>query len=158
MAHLPPPRFGPLLLLLSLMCLNCTGAVTAQSADDQIGFVRLHMTHNTLSLIETTVKPGKLKRSRSQTSPSGAIEFEVAGKTGAVSFVDSIDDPLVQRLEGVGATGTLETKLVELDEAEFTVRIPYSLEQQTLSFYRLSTGDDPGKTRRNLIGTFELPQ
>jgi hypothetical protein len=86
-----------------------------------------------------------------------AIEYEVIGMSGEVAFQGSMADPLVELYEGVGASGELQTVEIEREEVEFTIRIPYSGEEQTIAFYRTLTEGGANKVDRRPIGSFELP-
>jgi hypothetical protein len=145
------------LFALSLVALICVDRASAQSEGNQIAFLRFRMSNDALTLLDMNVRPGKLKKLRGYSEINGEIEFDLVGKTGEITYSSSIEDPLVQRVEGVGDTGELVVVELELDEAEFTIRIPYSDHLESIAFRRRSHDRSSKTIDYEPLGLFELP-
>lgn len=132
--------------------LGCVGPSAGQSSQpDRIGFVRMMVTENSVTLLETTVRPGRLKAERSQAK--GELAFDVLASDERVMWTGTLDDPLVVRQEYVDEDGQLRVRVIEQEEAEVIIRIPVSEARHTIRLFRTS---GVGKSSdRQLIGSVE---
>ena len=150
-----------LCLLVSLLLLPVVSASPADDeiADSDIAFLQFRTDGEKISLVDSRVVPGSLKRARLP-ELNREITYEVGAKTSGIVFEGSLANPLVKRLEyeDPDNPGQLKSKTIELTEAEFTLRIPYREEIDHITFYRTEPSDQAeGKsTVRTIISTVPL--
>jgi hypothetical protein len=120
-----------------------------------IVFLRLHIDKDSISLIESIVVPGALKQPRAGSSYRD-IYYEIESKTGSIIASGTVDDPLFRSVEyeDPDNPGTLKTKLIELSEADFVLRLNYKDDIEFVSFYRVtgSRRDSGDKSSQELLG------
>jgi hypothetical protein len=157
--------------LLALVCF-CVGVseLCAQPKElDQILFLHLRMKGGTLTLVKSATVPGVLK-SRRSADKKAPLQLEVETAEGASLWSDTMNDPSVRRYEyeDPDNPGVIKSKVVRLNEVEFTVRVPLKKEARRLSFYRVSPPAEKGKTliapdaksskpAKELIARIDLP-
>lgn len=138
-----------------LLLMFCSGPLQAgKSINSEIIFLQLHIDKDSISLIKSVVVPGAIKQPRVG-SISKDIYYEVESKTGSVITSGTVDNPLIRRVEyeDPDNPGTLKTKVIELSEADFVLRLNYSDDIEAVSFYKLTSNrNDPGeKPSRELL-------
>jgi hypothetical protein len=157
--------------LLALVCF-CVGVseLCAQPKDvDQILFLHLRMKDGTLTLVRSATVAGVLK-SRRSADKKAPFQLEVETAEGASLWGEKMTDPSVRRYEyeDPDNPGVIKSKVVQLNEVEFTVRVPFKKEARRLSFYRVSQPAEKGKTliapdaksskpAKELIARIDLP-
>jgi len=153
-------RFAFLLALMA-MALPGASAVNAQpQSEAQIVFLHLRMKSDTLALVKSALRPGRVKQRR-LVEKSGGIYYEVISASGKSLWQGVTDDPSQQRLEyeDPDHPGELKIKYVELNEAEFTLRIPFKPAMHRLELYRIAPAAPVSgrqKVARQLIGSVPL--
>ena len=120
-----------IILLLGMQ--SCAGTRPAQ-AQERIGFVRLLVTEDAVTVLESGAEPGRLKRPRGE-GRRQAVAFDVL-LGGEVVWRGGMDAPLRQRLEYVDDEGRLQTQFVQREEAEVTLRFPVTQARYRLRLYR----------------------
>jgi len=141
-------RIATLLLAVFLISTTLYAASASDRAsestgnDQQIVFLRFHADSGGISFVGADMAVGTLKAHRAE-SLSGDIYYEVESTGGTVLSSGSIDDPLKKRLEyeDPDSTGVIRSTMVQLDEAEFIVRLRYDSEMNAVSFYRTINAD-----------------
>ena len=139
--------------------------VSTTNRADGILFLHLRRDTNGIVLLDSNVRPGRLKPQASR----GDIEFETAsagdaGDAGDAGILDRglIQDPLVQRFEyeDPESPGRIKVKIVERPSAEFFIRVPNREAAKTIRFYR-KPRQEPGRlapqAARELISEVILP-
>jgi hypothetical protein len=134
----------------------CSGPLQAEeSGNAGIVFLRMYIDRDSISLIESIVVPGAFKQPRAG-SISRDMYYEVESKDGTVVTSGTVDDPLVRRVEyeDPDNPGTLKSKVIELSEADFVLRLNYSDDIEFVSFYKLTTNrnDSSEKPSQEFLG------
>ncbi len=129
-------------------------------AQDGIVFLHLHLKDNTISLLESNVRPGTLKESRAVHHKAG-LSFEVLSDNNSTLFVNTVNDPSVQHYEyeDPNSSQRLINKEVLQNDVEFFLRVPYIKEMRRIRFYRTTLLSDQAKSQRLnkvLLGIIEL--
>ncbi len=150
-SHRPQLVAGFLLLLMF-----CSGPLQAGESDDTgIIFLQLHIDKDSISLIKSVVVPGVIKQPRAGSSYRD-IYYEVESKTGSVIASGTVDNPLIRRVEyeDPDNPGALKTKVMEMSEADFVLRLNYSDDIEAVSFFKVTSNrNDPGeKPSQELLG------
>lgn len=136
-------------LLLVTVAMGCTSASKAQPQPaDAIGFVRLALTDSTLTLLEASSVPGRLKAPRSRPAPE-ALTFDVLA-AGRVVWTETLEDPLLERVEYVDDAGQLRSRIEPRTYAEITLRMPVVAPRQVVQLYRTDASNK--QAARALIG------
>jgi len=131
------------------------------NAAPQIWFLHLKIRDQAVTLLDTSTRPGVLKR-QLELAPAG-IRYELVSAAGTCLWKGTIPDPVVRHIEyeEPAGSGVLKRKSVAVNEAEFVVRIPVLPEAKRLNFYRLepSVIADPEQKSpaHQLLGSVELP-
>jgi hypothetical protein len=141
-------------------------SVCAQESSPKILFLRLKLESNQVSLISTSVTPGRMKGFSAERP---ALDVEVATSTGQVLWTNNLPHPSIRRLEYEDPEhpGHLISKEVELTNTEFSVRVPVFKEAYRVNFY-LPPSPAPNAPLANalvtnlppvrkLVGTIALP-
>ncbi len=140
-------------IIIVLSGLTCLGAEIAD--DSNILFLLLHTDGNSVTLKESTIVPGSLKRPR-QLPGLNDIEYKVISSDSAVLFQGYINNPLVKRIEYEDADnpGQLKTKIIELPESDFMLRIIDHRDMKHIDLYRVANRSNlkSEKTSREFIG------
>ena len=150
------PRAGWLVALtLASLLANATAQTNETS---KIVFLRLQLKGQSVSLIETTVRPGYLKTRRNLDLPDG-IHFELSDRAGHPLWHGAIEDPRVRAVEyeDPPRSGKLKRKEFRLSEAGFTVRVPMLADAKRIEFYTLERADSGKDERRKSLGKLPLP-
>ena len=124
-------------------------AGSAQAADQattRIAFLQLHIDSSGVRLEGATVVEGAIKQPRGESHRAG-IFYEVVLKDRTVLTSDVVADPLIRRFEyeDPDQPGRLRSKIVELDEAVFTIRIPYQDAVAQVVISRVSQSPDASR-------------
>ena len=144
-------------LLLSPSLAPCT--VAAQPKEENvIVFLHLRMKDGQVTLVKSSTAPGVLKTPSEQ--PARAIQFTIENAAGAAVWTSTMDDPAVRRLEYTDpdAPGVIKSRIVQLDDVEFTIRVPQRKDGVKLAFYRGAGSPfaKQGAAEKKLIGTITL--
>jgi hypothetical protein len=128
-------RIGAALLVFMLASTSSLPAQPPSAA--QIVFLKFKMKNDTLALVQSAIRPGVLKQKRGGES-RGEISYEVRSASGKLLWRGAIADPLLQRFEHEDPAnpGRIKIKSVKLNEAEFTLRVPFQPEAHRIEFYR----------------------
>ncbi len=130
---------------------------------DQIVFLHLRLKDGVVTLLRSSVKPGRLKTPIAS-DKKGEIHLELTGTNGVPLWSEVMADPTVQRLEYEDPEhpGTMKIKEVKVAEAEFIVRVPFHKDGRQLNLHRLdkpanrAVAAAPG-TKKKLLGTVTVP-
>lgn len=145
-------------LIIALFLISSVISV-ATGTEDKIVFLKFRIDSNSIVLTKTTLADGKLKNSRNNIS-NKEIYFEVVSKDSRLLSSGNIENPLVKKLEyeNPDKPGELLHKIVNLESAEFTVRINYNNQIDRINFYRAQYDKDLKTIRNseNLIGSVSL--
>jgi hypothetical protein len=141
-------RVSAWILALVLVDLSLTtGLLRAQSkAPDKILFLHLRMKDGAITLVKTATTPGLLKSHRGA-GKRGPIEFELQNTEGAPLWRETMSDPSIRRYEyeDPDNPGVIKSKVVQLGEVEFVVRVPFSKATRRISFYRTEAASEKAR-------------
>ncbi len=132
--------------------LALTSLVSAQTPDAaQIVFLKIKMKNDTLTLVQSALRPGVLKQKRGGET-RGEISYELRSASGKLLWRGAMANPLLQRFEyeDPANPGQLKIKSVKLSEAEFTLRVPFKPETHRIEFYRQEAGQGWQKVSRHV--------
>ena len=159
---------GTKLYITTVVCglvllLGLSPSLNAQVVQDQqILFLHLRLTNGVVHLVASTAVPGHLKPAVTTEKP-GDLYLELISTNRLSVWTGVVSDPLVHRYEyeDPDHPGQLKAKVVKLDQAEFTVRVPGRKEANQLNIYRLEppatqSGMAASRPSRTLLGTIEL--
>ena len=150
-------------------CVACLAGlilfIPPMSARDQeqekILFLHLRIKGEVVTLLKCSTRPGVLKKPHHQ---KGELTLDLISADGAALWTTVMEDPRIQRFEyeDPDNPGQLKTKVVQLPETEFMVRVPYKKAAKRLVIFRHEpvSGDAPGKAAkvaRRDLGNFDLP-
>lgn len=137
-------------LTIAILAACCFGAERM----DRILFLHLRMQDGAVSLVRSSIRPGRLKTPIAS-DRQGVIQLQLTAEPGVVLWTEVMADPLCRRLEYVdpGSPGMLRTKWVQVTQAEFTVRLPFYPEGRQLTLHRLER-----PATRALAATAALPR
>jgi hypothetical protein len=126
---------GAALLVFILASTSSLPAQTPSAA--QIVFLKFKMKNDTLTLVQSAIRPGVLKQKRGSAT-RGEISYEVLSASGKLLWRGAMADPLLQRFEyeDPAMPSRIKIKSVKLSEAEFTLRVPFNPEAHHIDFYR----------------------
>jgi len=148
--------------LLFLMLARPLAVEAQTNGAPGILFLHLKVQKQTVSLVEATVRPGVLKPGPE--GDSTALHCQLVSEAGTPLWKGSLADPTVRHFEyeDPATPGKLQHRVVQLDEAEFTLRVPSLPEAHRIDFYKLrsdSAGEAGGqKGSRTSWGSIRLPQ
>ena len=138
------------------------GASLAQTnAEPKILFLQLKVKGGAVSLVKSATRPGILKRTR--TPAADELQFELLSETGESLWRAGVPDPTVRRVEyeDPPGSGNLKSKVIQLEEAEVTVRVPVVPKGHHVEFYRLEAPTPGAKGEKTFahrsFGTVRLP-
>lgn len=128
---------------------------------DQILFLHLKLKDDAITLVGSSVKPGRLKTPFAP-DKKGQVHLELTSTNGTVLWSDVIADPTVQRLEykDPDHPGALKTKQVKVAETEFTLRLPFHKDAKQLKLHSLekpANRADAVKRTKKLLGSVAIP-
>ncbi len=152
---------GRVLSLVILILFLFTGDSFSAGEKNQskILFLQIKIKDNSLILIKKDIRPGVLKQIP-HSPDSDFLFYQVFSSSGALLWKGGIKDPSVVRYEyeDPDQPGKLKVKEIRLDEAEFTLRIPYNPEFQRIEFYKSVPSNDNKKQSvdRKSLGTIKL--
>ena len=148
-------------VMVALFSLAGAWAVEAQTnARPQILFLHLIVTNQAVSLVDSNLRPGVLKPGLE--ADSTGLFFELISEAGTALWKGSMADPSVRHLEYEDPANPdrLLHKSVQLDKAEFTLRVPFHEQARRINFFKLSAGG-PGAAQqaasRTSLGSITLP-
>jgi hypothetical protein len=124
-------------------------------------FLHLKVTNQVVSLVEANIRPGVLKPGPE--GDSAALHCELVSDAGKSLWKGSVADPTVRHLEyeDPAHPGKLQHRVVQVDAAEFTLRVPVLPEARRVDFYKVrpDSGKDGGgqKAARASWGSISLP-
>jgi len=147
------------LAILSLFLLSLYALAAAEKNQSKILFLHLKFKDNTITLVKTTIRPGVVKPMLPP-KDSDFLYYEVSSSSGVLLWKGGIKDPSFVRYEyeDPDQPGKLKVKEIKLEEAEFTLRIPYNPEFQLIEFYKSVPSNDNKKqsAERKSLGTIKL--
>ena len=127
------------MLIPALLGLLTSGFVYGQAkTDDKFLFLHLQLKDGVITLIKSAAVPGVLKPQRRLDKP-GAFQFDAESAAGVSLWSGAMNDPSIRRYEYADPDnpGAIKAKVVQLNQVEFTVRLPILKEAHHLSFYRM---------------------
>jgi hypothetical protein len=142
--------------MLPLLVLIICGRVFAQQSGDRILFLHLERGVQGIHLLESQLRPGKLK----PTAGQGILDFEAVNAAGDVVHSGRCADPSAERIEYVDAIepGRLRSMRVEREQAEFVIRVPANGSRSIRFYQRAQEPDRLGaQSVRRLISEIEIP-
>ncbi len=123
-------------------------------------FMRLHISEDGVSLVESSVVPGSLKKPRAEFGPEvSGIYYDVRSETDSLITSGRFDNPLIRKLEyeDPDNPGALKQKIISLTETDFMLRIAFSDQIRRVTFYELDSSQEPrGGPRRIPLGTISI--
>jgi hypothetical protein len=139
--------------LLFLFLVSLLPAEAQTNTSPGILFLHLKVKNRMASLVETNLRPGVLKP-----APEGdatALFCELVSEAGTPLWKGSIADPTVRHLEyeDPANPGQLLHKIVQVDEAEFTLRVPALPEARRIDFFKLRLGSSAAAGSQNFSRT-----
>ena len=156
-------------LLSALLGLMTSALALGQAAkDNKILFLHLRMKDGAITLVKSASVSGTLKPQRRAENP-GTIQFDVETAAGVSLWSGAMDDPSVRRYEyeDPEKPGAIKTKVVQLAEVEFVVRVPVLKGAHHFSLYRLEAPpakapaepavEQQAKPARSLLVRIALP-
>lgn len=147
------------LILIGSICFCHSNWLNAQSiSPSKIVFLQLRMKNDSIVLIKSSVKIGKLKE-RHVPEEVGKILFVLESDEGAELYSNVINNPLVLRYEyPKNDQGELETTIEKRNEAEFWIRFPLKEGIKRISFYRIDSTQNKraNKNDLTLLGKINL--
>lgn len=150
-------RFGRFAFAISVLVLS----VCCWAGDkDQILFLHLRLQDDTVTLVKSDTRPGRLKVPVG--SRKGEIILELLASDELVLWSSVIQDLRFRRIEfpDPDHPGALKTKLITSHAAEFTVRLPFHAAARQVRLQRLEktvNGSRPMTATAALMGTITLP-
>jgi hypothetical protein len=147
------------MLVVLLACSRTAEAQTNTSPG--ILFLHLKVTNQVVTLVEANVRPGVLKPGPEGNST--ALHCELVSDAGKSLWKGNVADPTVRHFEyeDPANPGKLQHRVVQMDEAEFTLRVPALPEARRIDFYKLrpDSGKEEGgqKVTRTSWGSISLP-
>ena len=156
-------------LWLSVLLGLMTSALAFGQAkeENKILFLHLRMKDGVITLAKSITVPGTLKPQRRLEKP-GAFQFELETAAGVSLWNGAMDDPSIRRYEYEDPEnpGAIKTKMVQLAEVEFVVRVPVLKDARQFSLYRTETSTAKGgappagaqaRPARTLLTRIQLP-
>jgi hypothetical protein len=147
-----------------LLVLLLAGSPRAQAQTNTapgILFLHLKVTNQVVSLVEVNLRPGVVKPGPE--ADATALCCELVSEAGIPLWKGSIADPTVRHLEyeDPANPGQLQHKVVRVEEAEFTLRVPALPEARRIDFFKRPSGsteeERPQKPSRTSWGSITLP-
>src|SRR5262249_54543640 len=130
---------------------------------DHILFLRLKMDEHQVTLLSSSVRPGRLKTPPIDPSVPGLF-LELSGREGHFLWSSVVPDPTILRLESPSPErlDELQTWEKRFREAEWTVRVPLHPQATQMKVYRWGElfRRLEGRNREEvneLVGTIQLP-
>jgi len=144
--------------LCTAFLLALAGEPAVAQGNSQVVFLHLKLKQGKLILLDRNVRGGSVKQSRA-VQQYATWNYDVRSRSGEVLWSGTMRDPSLRRYEyeDPNEPGKLKGRHVDLDNAEFTVRIPDIVGADRVEFYR-SIASSAGAERpvRQLIGTIPL--
>jgi hypothetical protein len=147
--------------LVLLLLAASTPAQAQTNTTPGILFLHLKVTNQVVSLVEANLRSGVLKPGPE--ADGTALCCELVSEAGTPLWKGSIADPTVRHLEyeDPANPGHLQHKIVRVDEAEFTLRVPALPEARRIDFFKLPPGSagaaGPQALPRTSWGSITLP-
>ncbi len=145
-------------LIITLLLISSVIAKAA-GTENKVVFLQFHIDSNSISLTKSTMADGELKKTRIRTE-SKEIYFEIVSKDSQLLSSGNIENPLVRKFEyeNPDKPGEILNKIINLESAEFTVRVDYNNRIDKINFYRTHFEKDIKSVRNseNLIGSVSL--
>ena len=149
--------------ILAFVFLLLAGGRTADAQTNPqpyILFLHLKVTRQAVSLVESNLRPGLLKPGLE--ADTTGLSYELVSEAGTALWKGSMADPNLRHLEyeDPANPGKLLRKSVQLDEAEFTLRVPFHQAARRINFFRLATGGAGAAqlaVARTSLGSITLP-
>jgi len=158
MTHYKAP-WGKFLILMAVV----TSSWCQASDKDQIVFLHLKLKGQEVTLVDSSVRPGRYK-TVSTPDKKGVFYLELVSTNGTTIWSDVMADPAFRRheYEDPDHPGSILVKEVALPEAEFTVRVPFHKTARKLKLFRLDKLSNrveaalPGRRKQGL-GSVAVP-
>lgn len=130
-------------------------------AKNQILFLQFRMKGDTLTLVNSALRSGNLKRQRPHEIRNG-LEYSFRSSDGTVLLEGTLSDQSVRRYEyqDPDNPGRIKFKEITFKDVEFTIRAPYQSSMYSLDVYRVRATPSSGtlaKFRKTPLAIFVLP-
>jgi hypothetical protein len=125
-------------LIINSTLLQISVPINAQKDDEgKILFLHLKMKDNTITLEKSTIRSGIVKQKKG-VEKKGEIYYELLSSSNSLLWNGEMEDPIVKRFEyeDPDNPGQLKLKVVHLNEAYFTLRVPFKKEINHITFYK----------------------
>ena len=124
-------------LMVSLIAALLLPCLVRAGDNDQIQFLHLKLKDGAVSMVGSSVRPGRLK-SANEPDKQGELHLDLVATNGASLWSGVLADPLIRHYEyeDPESPGALKIKTVQLTEAEFTVRVPFHKDAAHLRIVR----------------------
>jgi hypothetical protein len=127
------------------------------SEKERILFLTIELTGQSVQIVETVVRPGRLK-SPSPDQQTGEFQYELLNQQGRILWQAAESNPLNLRYEYVDSLGNLNTIAVPLERTSVMIRVPFIESAHSVRFLikPSSTRIDPGDSLWRTIGILPL--
>ncbi len=146
-------------ILMISICVCSSNWLNAQSiSPPKIVFLQLRMKNDSIDLIKSSVKIGKLKE-RYVPEEVGKILFVLESDEGVQLYSHVVNNPLVLRYEyPKNDQGEIGTTIEKRNEAEFRIRFPLKEGIKRISFYRIDSmrNNSTNKNDLTLLSKIDL--
>ena len=134
-------RTHAVICFISFLAL-CLPPAGAAAGGDRIAFINIRMVGGEPVLESVEIVEGKLKIPKKLHLGREKLYCEVIDASGESIFETVVPDPSIQRFEYADEDGRLHSKVVNLEEAYISIRIPYDEAARTLEIYRVEASPD----------------
>ncbi len=157
------PRFRRFrrLAIFAWLALAAALMAGAAPAEEGILFLHLRLKDGVVTLVESSVRPGVLKKPRDGIA-RGNLSFQMVTGDGIVLEEGAAEDPSTRRLEyeDPDHPGQMKVKIIQAPDVEFTVRLAYRTTGRKVRFHRRPVAA-PGSVAKaqvmTFIGEIDLP-
>jgi hypothetical protein len=134
-----------------LICFWLNAIWAGPAHEPQILFLHFKVKNNQVVLVSKTIRPGTLKHFREGTTDE--LHYELMSETGETLWTAAVPDPTAREIEyeDPPGSGKMTRKSVNLDEAEFTVRLPVVDSAHHIDFYKLENSSTDPKAEPRLV-------
>ena len=147
-----------LLCTCFIICINLKAQNDTNNSsinnESKILFLTLHINNNNISLIDSKVYSGYLKKPRIE-SVSIGLYYEVISSDNKIVETGFSENPLIKHFEyeDPDRPGQIVHKIVKLQSTDFMLRIRYNENINHIKYYFQNSTD---KSDRKFIGLIEL--
>ena len=124
--------------------------------DGKIAFLKFKYDGEKVTLLDSKLVDGTIKEKRKEFDPA-ELRYDILDKDKRTLMYDAIDNPLEKKFdfEDPENPGQMKAKVVQVPEAEFTIRINYTDEIGFIRFTKYGKNPQKGGMVLKIIG--EIP-